>query len=269
MADPTPNPQGQPGVNVTPPANPNANQITPDVGDPGAQPPVQPPSPEEEVAFNQLSGKAQDRFSEMFNRARTAEEELEKLKTRSTTQAQDDLNRIQPTYTPPVNNNNYAPTQPSEQEIRDAINKLTERGIATRDDIKSEVQQAITDIRVQQEHDHLTQKYGASGSKYPEYKPQEVEDYGRRHRIFNLEAAYRDMYFDEIADIERGQGPKPQPPITQTPNAAITQHEQPLTMETLREKLQSPSGREWYEKQMAENPAEFNALIAKLSAGNQ
>ena len=261
--------ENQPGEQ-TPPQSPGANQTAnsnPDVNNLG-DPSVLEPSAEQ-AEWEQLSGKSQDRFSEMYKRARTSESQVSDLNTRLQ-QAEADLKRLSQI---PTQTNQYQ--DPREAEVDRAIDTLKQKkAFATYDEVQDYVQEQVNlatrNLKLQDEHSRLKRKYDRLAKKdkrYPIYDPDMIEDYGRRNNIFNPEAAFRDMYWDEILDIERGGGQKRQP-VSDKPGASNSgSREQPLTVESLREKLSGPKGREWYDKQMRDNPEEFQQQIAQLTQG--
>lgn len=250
MAD-MPNPKNDTSVD-----SPSENQTPDNAGENQVETSPTQPLSEEETTWNNLSGKSQERFSEAIKLRKDAEEKARLL------QAQLDYLSTQQVTTP-----TSKPNTGNDAEIRQAISKLREHGIPTFEDVKSYVDQSYANIWENNEHNRLTSKY-ASLKDYPAYDRDQVADYARSHGFGgNFEAAYREMYFDELADLRGRQISVPKPPTTTRPSASTTNRDEPMTVDTVREKLTGPQGRKWYEEQMKKNPEEFQALISQLSQG--
>ena len=253
-------------VTATPMTTPGQEQTTAPAGDPAFDPNANAiaAKPEEAVAFESMSGKAQDRFSEMFNRARTAEENATRLQQEASTRNE----IVTPQYPQPVYNQPASPAANnySDDEISKAVSTLKEKGNFTSvDEVRTSINDAVSQIQGDLENRTLGDKYG--DGKYPDYKATEVEDYGRRNGIFNREVAYRTMFEDEIRDIEIGGTGTKKNPVIQTPgSSAAATREEPLTVKSLQQKLRGPDGRKFYEEQMEKNPQEFQQLIATLTS---
>lgn len=256
---------GQEKPTPTPGENqPTDGQDVNNLGEPSTQEPSA-----EQAEWDNLSGKAQQRFSNLLRRAKSAEQDLEEFRQKDL-QAQNDLNRVSQ---PPTNYQGYQTKDPREEEVERAIETLKNRGFRTFDEVKElvrqEVSQATRSLSLQREHDRLKETYERLRQKdprVPAYDPEEVEDYGRQHNIFNPEAAYKDMYWDEWMDI--GSPSRSSKKIAAKPgsgNASV--REEPMSLDKLREKLSGPEGKEYYREQMEKNPEKFQQLISKLTTG--
>jgi hypothetical protein len=202
---------------------------------------VEKPKPEAEAVWEGLSGKTQDRVMQLLRRAKKAEEELGKSKFQTTapSAAQEKTD------------------SPSETEVKEAISKLRGYGVVTQEDMRT-----LQDrIYLDREHSRLENKFNGSDGR-PKYVSEEVEDYAKSHYFGgNLEAAYWDMYRDELIDAEvKSRGSKKKI-VTEKPTASVKIGEQPLTRESLAKRLAEPDGAEWWQK----NREKIEPLLKKLS----
>lgn len=197
---------------------------------------------EEEVEWSSLKGGTQERIREILK-------ERNELRQKVTTQAQEDLHKVE------------TPTREvaTDDEVQAALNKLKEHGVVTKD----ELEKAIGDITARQEtnriHDNLEKEFDGKDGK-PKYVREEVEDYARKNNIWNLRAAYRDMYFDELADARQVNNKKRT--VTEKPSSPT--RSEPETLATLRAKLRGPNARAEYEK-LAKNPQALDELLQQLA----
>lgn len=201
----------------------------------------------EEVEFNSLSGSAQDRI-------RTIIQERNQLKEQLTRQAQDDNNAVGYSSA-----NSYQPSQSTsnDAEVQKAAQLLKEKaGMVTRE----ELDRVLARIETDKIHSTLEKEFDGSNDT-PRYDRVEVEDYARRHNIWDLRAAYRDMYFDELVDSQKSKQRRSYSP-TEKPRASTPQ--EPVTISSIREKLRGPEGRAYYEK-LASDPRKFDELLQELA----
>ena len=146
--------------------------------------PIEQPT-EEEVEFNKLDGKAQDRFKAVWARARQAEEALE---------------------TERLAKQSYVPPAPGLQpDQKTAIETLSKFGITTDDKMEAKINTAFNQLRWDNEQQRLESKYAGKDSE-PQYVREEVEDYIRKHPQFMGYAAedvfkYK-MFPDEFSNVE-------------------------------------------------------------------
>ena len=187
-----------------------------------------------------LKGSTQDRIKQIL-------EERDEARERTTRQAQEDANRVTPPTQAPVGND----------EIDQAIGTLKSRGVVTKDDLDNLFYQ----IKREKDHERLESKYDGSDG-LPKYGRQEVNDYMQRKSIWDPEAAFRDMYFDELMDARKVSVKKGV--YTEKPSAPSSQKEEPLTAESFQEKLKGPKGREYLEK-LSRDPEKFDKIIQQLS----
>lgn len=198
------------------------------------------PQSEEEVAWNNLSGKSQDRFRKMIEERDRVKEELDRLQNLRAEQAQKD----------------YQAVSTPDQEVQQAIYRLRQGGMATQEDVQTIANQ----IRKDQIHSKLELKY--SGGKLPEYDKVVVEDYAKRHGFGdNYEAAFKDMYFDEFVDQERRRR-RTTSPTSAKPTASTK--EEPMTVDKMRQMFrEDPQGA--YTKLVSKDPRAFDKLLKELS----
>ena len=203
----------------------------------------------EENEWNSLTGTTQDRVKKILR-------DLNEYKSKVTQQAQQDSGWAERQYQQPVQQTTTAP-----DEVERAYKTLQDKGMATRDDLYALVGQ----IRTERDHERLAEKYDGSDG-LPRYDRMEVEDYMNRSNMRgNPEAAFRDMYFDEFVDSGKKQMKRKPAYTTEKPTASSqTARNEPMTLESFRQELQSPAGREKYAKLM-QNPQKFDALIAQLT----
>lgn len=152
---------------------------------------IKPLQSEEEVEFSKLSGSSQERFREMFRRARSAEERASILEQGRT-------------YVPPAPNT----LQPDQKQ---ALETLSQFGVATDEKVDQKLAENFNVLRWELENQRLESKYSGQNGE-PKYERDVVEDYIRSHPQFGRYAPedvflYK-MYPDEFRSIEQNQGSK-------------------------------------------------------------
>lgn len=158
--------------------------------------------------------------------------------------------------------NTNAPTSsPDDAELELAVERLApilqKRGFIT-------AQQREDEDRANQyakDLDNLSKKYDGNDGR-PAFEPSEVANYAKKTGIFNLEAAYRDLHWNELLDYEKKQVTSDNVE-TEKPNS--TNQSKPgervlLTQEFLAKRLAEPDGRIWYEKNR-------DKIIASMNKG--
>ena len=192
----------------------------------------------EEVEFNSLSGNAQDRVRELVKRAKDAEAEAERVKNFAP----------QPAYVP------SAPVTPDNLEVQQAVRKLSEVGIATKEDVESTINTRLNQIRWDQEMSRLSNEYSGNDNS-PKFVREEVEDYIRSHPQFMGYAPedvfkYK-MFPDNYTGTQSAQrhtpSLRPTKPVTGQPGA--------MSVEFIAERTditKYPDAREWQEEHKAE-----------------
>lgn len=228
--------------NLTPEASSAENEITDSSQSESvneeSQPQEERQSSEEEIEFGKLSGSAQDRIRTLIKERNEAKEQLSR-------QAQDDVQAVIPP------SNQYG----EEDEVQKAAKLLKEKaGMVTRDDLDAILNRIETD----KIHAGLEKEFDGRDGR-PKYDRLEVEDHAKRKNIWNLEAAYQNMYFDELQDIGRT---KKKQTYTSKPQASRPQ--ETVTVESFQKKLSGPGGKEYLEKLRA-NPAEYDRLLKQLT----
>jgi len=156
---------------------------------------------------------------------------------------------------------NNAPTPNSEDLDLDLIaDKLSptlkKLGFVT----KQEQEDESRANKYAQDLQNLSAKYDGNDGR-PIFDAGEVAEHAKRTGIFNLEAAYRDLYWSEIVDFERKQTTSDNIE-TEKPNS--TNQSKPgervlLTREYLNKRLKEPDGKAWFDK----NHEKIMAAMAK------
>jgi len=202
---------------------------------------------DEEVEFSSLSGSTQDRIRRLIR------------------ERNDAIEASQRGFTPPPPPPVYQPQNPS---VQDAVEKLREVGITTKDDVKSMVQDSLAQLRYQAELDRLEASYDGDDGK-PKFTREEYEDFVRhnpQYQDYLPEDVYEKMYKEELNDWRVNQsGSRPAARQSQSlPPRRTMQQEESLTPEGIEEKLRTlPEGEreKWYEK----NVDKINAVMGRLS----
>lgn len=210
---------------------------------------VKKPESEVEEEWANLKGSTQDRIVQLVRRAKAAETELAKAQSQ-----------------PP---GNFVPQdskpEPSQEDVKQAVKQLIkplkDEGVVTKEEFDSFQNRMYLDY----EHNRLKSKYAGSDGG-PKYIPEEVEDHARTHGFGgNLEAAYSDLYRDELIDLEiKKRGYKKPKTYTEKPGASVKLGEEPLSIATLRKKLRNPDGSlnvDWW----AKNKDKIEPLLGKLA----
>jgi len=204
--------------------------------------------------WSRLKGSTQDRIRELL-------EQREYLKTQ--------VEELSKNYKPPV-----APTQPAYQqeaggqqgeitpEQKQAIEGLRKFGIVTKEDI-SDLQDQIV---LEQEYTRLENKFsGADGRPY--FDRTEIEDHMRKTGIYNPEKAYEDLYREELFDWKQEQmgatRSYAQPAYSTKPTGSTASRTEPLTVESLRERLAKPDGKDWWNKNRERILPQLGQLLAQ------
>lgn len=138
----------------------------------------------------------------------------------------------------------------SDPELEAALSKLEpllkKRGFLTRE----EQAQEENSKRYATEMETLAKELDGSDGR-PPFDAYEVSEYGKKNNIFNLRAAYNDMYRKELIDWELKKTDKVEREDNLKPvSGAHKESSKPLsiTRELLAEKLRTKEGREWYNK---------------------
>ncbi len=230
------------GENVeTPPASP-AETITPepivDENPQGASTSLNP----EEVAWNELKGGTQDRIKQILR-------ERDDWKTRAESAT---YRAPQPQYQPPLTPNN--------PEVISAVQKLSDVGMATKDEVKKEINQSLGQLIYNFEIEKLENKYNGNDG-LPKFERSEYEDFVQKHpqyQNYQPEDVYEKMYSEEILDA-RAKTLTGKPSVTSSLRPTkTTVREDALTPEFIEKRLQQPDGRKWY----AENQQRINDALA-------
>lgn len=237
-------PEASPAENKTPETDANVNDVTLKKSSSSKQKAT---ATEGEIPEKGASEKTQTRIRRLI---RERDEALSRLNK----QAQADLQSVPQTQ--PV-------SEPAPAELQEAVQKLDQHGMATKDYVEKTVNDRVSRIETDRKHGDLEQKYtGTDG--LPKYDRDEVEDYARKNSIWNLEAAFHDMYFDEFVDAGKRSTRKSNKVVTEKPRAAMVgSRQQPMTLDELKKKLSGPDGMKFYEKM--QKSGKLDAVIQTLT----
>lgn len=240
-----PNLEGE--ITETPSASP-AGTTTSDIGSSVNQDGAGNLSPEE-VSWNTLSGSAQDRFRDITREANRLRREKADLES-----------RVYQTAQP-----SYQTNQPGTEE---AVRKLSEIGMATKEDINQVVNKSLSGLVYNMELDRLEGRYDG-GNGLPKFDREEYEDYVSRHpqyQNYTPEDVYQKMYQDEIFDWRtqhtQGGGRTTRQTASSSLRPTKTQvREEPLTPSMIEQRLNEADGPEWYDK----NKDRINSVMARTA----
>lgn len=202
----------------------------------------------EEVAFNNLKGGTQDRIRELIKERDEAQAEARRFETYI-------MSQNQPTYQAPAFN-------PQAPEVADAVQKLSNVGIATDEKVEKLVNQRVGNLIYNFELRDLEKAHNGSDG-LPKFDRVEYEDFVKRNPQFQNytpEDVYSmKMYPEEIMDARvkshKGTGQSTTSSLRPTPTVV---REDSLTPEFIEKRLQQPDGRKWY----AENKDRINSTLA-------
>lgn len=209
----------------------------------------------EEVAFNSLRGSTQDRIRTLAQRANQASQlqsELEQMR------AEVEALRLR----------SMQPSAYQNPEIQDAVSKLDQFGVATKEYtnkvVEEKVNQQLSGIVWKMEMDSLERRFNGSDG-LPAFDRTEYESFintNPQYRNYTPEDVYKRMYEDEIFDAKvKGLGTKQS--VKQAPTLRATRtrvQEETMTPEYVEKRLQQSDGRQWYEQ----NRDKINSAIARI-----
>jgi hypothetical protein len=213
----------------------------------GEEPKKEPTS--EEVEFNKLAGSTQDRIKKLVQDKRELLERNRRLET------------IQGSVPPP-------PPGVVNPDVKSAVEKLDEVGIATKDYTKEQINESLASLRYENEINRLTDKYsGAKGE--PQFVREEYEEFVSSHpqykNYFPEDVFKEKMFRDEFLNLEVAERQSPESKGTKTLKPTKTQvTKESLTPEYIEEQLKSlqePQRSQWYN----EHVDEINAVLGKMS----
>jgi hypothetical protein len=144
---------------------------------------------------------------------------------------------------PPTNSNQ------NDDELRLAVDRLApilqEKGFITAAQKEDDDRAA----KYAKDLEDLSKRYDGNDGR-PAFDPSEVANYAKANGIFNLEAAYRDMHWNELVDWEKKQDKgdfvpteKPSSSNPSRPSGSV-----PLTSDFLKKRMAEADGKEWYAK---------------------
>lgn len=201
----------------------------------------------EEREWSALKGSTQDRVRQVIserNEYKTkfidVEKRLKELETKPAT-------TVPP---PPPTDGQLTPDQ------QKAIETLRKYGIVTKEDLQAARDQQI----IEETYGKLEERY-SGGDEKPAFKRDVIEKHMKETGIYNPEKAYEDLYREELFNIKMKERTGSSQAYTAKPSAGTGRGGQPLTMESLRERIAKPDGKEWWEK----NRTKILPLMGELS----
>lgn len=204
---------------------------------------------EEEVEFNKLSGSTQDRIRQLARSKREAMEELESYKN------------AYRTVPPPAPQGNE-----SNPDVQQAVRKLSDVGIATKEDVNNTVGQALSTLRYEQEMQRLASTYTGKNGE-PQFDRAEYEDFVRDNPVYGNyypEDTFKmKMFPDEFSNINSSKGAEVDSTKTLKP-IRTSQQKETFTPEYIEEKLKSlppEEKKQWYQ----ENLSQINATLGNMA----
>lgn len=203
---------------------------------------------EEEVEFNKLTGSTQERIRKLARMAREAKEEAEGYK-----------NTLRTVPPPP-------PMSEPSSDVQQAVRKLSDVGIATKEDVNNIVGQSLSALRYEQEMARLASTYTGKNNE-PQFERSEYEDFVRDNPVYANyypEDVFKDkMFRDEFRNLGETEKPSVSSPKTLKPTKT-SQQKETFSPEYIEEKLKSlpeEERKQWYN----ENLSEINAVLGKMN----
>ena len=136
-------------------------------------------------------------------------------------------------------------------EVDKAISFLKEKGQFVDAKILEEKIRGIQDrITLDASHSKFENVYSGQDGR-PKYDRQKIEDFMWKHRVFDPEAAYNQMYMREIVEweIKKADEDRKQKPFVAKPSSTTGEREDhTITREKIGEWLKSPEGRVKYQQ---------------------
>jgi hypothetical protein len=239
----------------------DTTKVVPDNAD--EQPPASPAdqsqgeelSPEE-LEWNRLGGRTQDRVRKLISKAHDweaeairAREELELTKAQALSH---------PSELPKQDAIDDQKMTP-EQEL--AIENLRKFGVWTKKDqqemearqqqeVAVQRQQLEDEILIKSEYTRLANLHNGKDG-LPRFDEAEIENHMKQTGVYNPEKAYDDLYRDEIFDSwakEHTGGTQEPSAYSERPSGSVSGHTEPLTLEGLRERLREKDGKIWWDQ---------------------
>ena len=203
---------------------------------------------EEEVEFGKLSGSTQDRIRKLVH---DKQELLAK-----TQQYESVLKSVPPP--PPMGD------QPN-SDVQQAVRKLSEVGIATKDDVSNMLTQSLQRLSYEEEMKRLASTYTGKDGE-PQFDRIEYEDFVRDNPVYSNyypEDVFKDkMFRDEFHNLNGSS--QTTKTTTLKPTRTSSGQKETFSPEYIEEKLKSlpPEERQqWYQ----ENLSEINAVVGKMN----
>lgn len=217
-------------------------------------------SDEEEVVVETTEDSSEDAPRKRSAEARINElvGEIKELREKLESREEEEVETKVPA---PVTTTTSTPNQLS-PEAEKAIGILKERGFVTQDQIEAKIEELKNRQVLDSEHVRLESKYSGSDGR-PVYDKGKIETFMRKRGIYDPEAAYKIMNEDELLDwrLKQSEGviKKDLKVEKGGSTAGNVIDRNTITSEMIAEKMQTPEGRAWYEK----NRDKILTLVAK------
>jgi len=218
------------------------------------------PLPSEADEWNRMKGSTQERIRGLLQLRDALVEENKSLKSYippAPTVPETPVVHQQPNIT--------GRTKTPDQEA--AVQALREFGILTKDDgvvTKKDLKDLQDDMILEQEYTRLESKFSGSDTR-PFFDRAEIESHMKKTGIFNPEKAYEDLYKEELFDFRTNQTSKNEVKASgysTKPSGSTASRTEPLTVDSLRERLAKPDGKEWWEKNRERILPQLGQLLA-------
>lgn len=202
------------------------------------------PTPEE-LEFRKLKGSSQERFSSLLGQRNQALAEKESAVNRvNELEARNKLLEGQTLTSPAPETPAFTGQMTPEQQ--QAVENLRKFGIVTQGDLQALQDQLILDA----EYQRLETMYGGKGGG-PSFDRVEIEEYMKTTGIYNPQKAFEDLYREELFDLRKKSEEREEPSrqvYTEKPSGSGMGKTEPLTVDSLRERLSRPDGMQWWDK---------------------
>lgn len=193
----------------------------------------------EEIEWSKLSGDAQDRFKRVIQERNALREQVE--------------NSFAPPPPPPSYQSPLTEvTGEITPEQQEAIDTLRKFGVVTKKDLEEIETKTQEEMLLNTEYSRLETLHSGDDG-LPRFDRTIIEEHMRETGIYNPEKAYDDLYRDELFDHKyksslKSEEPEEEPVYRERPSSSVGAKTQPLTVDSIRERLQQPDGMVWWEK---------------------
>lgn len=191
---------------------------------------------DEEKEWSSLKGSTQDRVRQVITERNEYKTKLSNLER----EVEELKSKTQEARTPPAPPVVEGQLTPEQQRAMETLKKF---GVVTKEDLQALKDQQI----IEDTYTKLELKYTGEDGK-PAFDRSKIEKHMKDTGIYNPEKAYNDLYSEELFDLRMKERTSTTQPYTARPTAGAGRGGEPLTAESLQERLSKPDGREWWEK---------------------